>query len=1167
MKKKRHEQQFLREEFKKLFYIIKLFFFFLLLSSNLLWATQTYAQDALFNLNLNNVSLEEVFDAIRQQSEFEFFYNNDQVNTSVKVNVKAKNANIESVLKQALPAIYEYTIDNRYILIYKRKEITSDQSSPTQPQSKQQVKKTITGIVTDKDGESIIGANILEVGTTNGAISNVDGRFSLQVEENAFIRISYIGYLVQEINTTGKTTFNITLLEDTQALEELVVVAYGTQKKIALTGAVSSLQTKDLLSSSSANLANALSGKMSGLITIQSSGQPGKDDATMYLRGVGTTNGQQPLILIDGVPRDNIMAIDANEVASVSILKDASATAVFGVRGANGVILINTRRGNAEKTEFSVNVENSWQSFIRKPARIHSWEYMALRNEALSNDKRDILYDDEIITRYSNPNKTDLEEYMYPDHYYYGESIKEFTPQTRMNINMSGGSQKFQYFVSATYLYQGGQFKTEPESKLGYNPQTRLNRFSFRSNIDYELHKNLKTFLNLGNYIEKVGMPGSNITGVNMDNSIIEAMYLLNVTLPITPGPTTIAGFDVPPDEVIVADYLPERSGFMIINRVGERKETRLNLNGSLGAEWNLGFLTDGLSTRIMISFDNRAANTTVSTIMPRKYNVKLDYDNHTIYFPGIKSEKFPIILNKSANSRYSINLQYSLNYERAFNEDHRVGGLLLTQRDYWESSRGEMPYNYLGLVGRLSYSYKYRYLFDINTGYNGSEQFSPKNRFGFFPSFSAGWVIGNESFFQNLAGKETITNMKLRASYGLVGNDKLSGVRFLYLDENTIETSSGVNGPFYAEEPIPSLGRGRYIKEGKIGNPDLQWEVAKKINLGVDLTFLNALSLTVDYYQGTTNKILITRHTVPMIQGVDLNKVPKSNQGKMKNSGFESELVYTKQINKDLFLNFRGNIGYNKNKVVYFDEALLPEDYYYRSRITGYIYGQQWGYLINYDNGNGFFNSQDEIEGYLDKNGDKIVYEMGTPRPGDFKYRDLNGDGRINAKDMAPIGGSSIPQVAYGVMLGANYKWFDLSVIVQGLAKYYNYYSFNNVFELGLQGAYLDYHKNAWTVERYETGEKISYPSLGTIQNVNHQPNDFFIMDRSFLRLKEMMFGFTLPRNLTPRGVVSFRIYVSGQNIFTLDKLPTKTFDPEQGSPNSYPITRTMSVGFNAFF
>ena len=1118
--------------------------------------------NAQITVNQNNKTVKEVMDVIEAAGNVVFFYNDKEVDLNRKVSVRATNDSISKVLDQLFKGTQNsYRIEGRQIYVIKKK---SENSEPV----REKKKIPVTGTVVDENGETLVGATVMVAGTSEGVVTDAQGNFSLMVPEGGQIQISYLGYGTKIVDVGEVGHIKIELSEDAEDIEEVVVVAYGTQKKVTVTGSVSSIQTKDLLQSSSANLTNALSGKLSGLITIQSSGQPGMDDAIMYLRGVGTTNGQQPLILIDGVPRDNIMAIDANEVASITILKDASATAVFGVRGANGVILVTTRRGSAEKTEFSVNVENSWQSFIRKPARIHSWEYMSLRNEALTNDGKDILYDDGIIAKYTNPNKTDLENYMYPDHYYYGESIREFTPQTRVNMNMSGGSQKFRYFVNAAYLHQGGQFKTEPESKLGYDPQTKLNRFSFRSNIDYELHKNFKAFLNLGSYIEKVGLPGSNLTGVNMDNSIIEAMYLLNSTLPITPGPTTIGGFDAPPDEVITADYLPERSGFMIINRVGARKETRLNFNGSLGMEWNLEFLTKGLSTKFMVSFDNRAANVTVSTIMPRKYNVKVDYDNDEIFFPGIRSEKNPITLSKQASSRYTINLQYSLNYERAFNEDHRVGGLLLAQRDYWETSSGEMPYNYLGLVGRLTYSYKYRYLFDVNAGYNGSEQFAPNNRFGFFPSFSAGWVASNEPSLQNLLEKAAITNLKFRASYGLVGNDKLGGVRFLYLDENTIQTSSGKNGPFYAEEPIPSLGRGRYISEGKIGNPELQWEITKKTNFGIDISFFKELSLTVDYYLGETDKILISRHTVPMIQGVELNKVPKSNQGKMKNSGFETELVYGKQMNKELFLNFRGNFGFNKNEVVYFDEAMLPEDYHYRYRTTGYIYGQQWGYLIDYGNGNGFFNSQDEIEGYLDKKGDQIIYEMGTPRAGDFKYKDLNGDGRIDAKDMVPIGGSYIPQIAYGAMAGAIYKWFDLSVAMQGVAKYYKYNSYTNVFELGLQGAYLDYHKNAWTAERYAKGEKITYPALGSIQTVNHEPNEFFIMNSSFLRLKEVMLGFTIPQNLIRgTGISRLRFYASGQNLYTWDKLPTKTFDPEQGGPASYPITRTITVGANVTF
>lgn len=1032
--------------------------------------------------------------------------------------------------------------------------------------------QTVNGIVVDSDGGPVAGA-VVRVFSSAGetaVVTGTDGVFSFTAPAGARIEVSFLGYQTHKADIGGRSELTIVLEEENREIEKVVVVAYGTQRKVTVTGAISSVQSDELRQSSSANLGNALAGKVAGLSSLQSSGQPGKDDANLYVRGVVSVNGSRPLILVDGVERDNLSALDVNEVASVSVLKDASSTAVFGVRGAQGVILITTRRGREGPADFSLNWETSLHSFTRTPERIHSWEYMEMRNQALTNRGEAAEFLPEQIALYTNPDKTDLEAYMYPDHDYYGESIRQFTPQTRVNMNISGGSKRFQYFVNAAYLNQGGQFKTESPDKLGYNPQTRLNRYSFRSNIDFTIHKNLKAFLNLGSYVERVGMPGSSVSGVTFNNSITEAMYLLNSTLPITPGPTTIAGHGAPEDEVVVADYLPERSGFMIINRVGARKETRLSFQGSLGVDWDLSPLIRGLSTKLMVSFDTRADNATVTTLRPRKYNVKVD--NGELMFPGIYSEKNPVTLSKGASSSYVVNIQYSLNYDRTFNDAHKVTAMVLLQRNQNEIAGGSsvalMPYNVLGLSARATYSFRNRYLVELNAGYNGSEQFAPKNRFGFFPAASVGWVASNEPFLSGPLKKAAIDFLKLRVSYGKVGNDRMGNDRFLYLDQMEILTSLGTGGPFYGEEPIPSLGRGRYVLENRLGNPDMQWEVVTKMNVGLDLVLFKDLNITFDYFWGDSDKMLISRQTTPMIQGVKPSLLPKSNMGTMKFSGYEIELAYEKAISPGLSVNARGTFSYNNNRITYFDEVLLPEDYAYRYRTTGYVYGQQWGYQIDYSNGNGMFNSQDEIDGYFDSHGNTIRYSMGTPSPGDFIYKDLNDDGVIDEKDQAPVGGSSIPKITYGISLGVNFRQFDLSVFLQGVGARYSYYAGYNVWELGLRGAYLDYHKRAWTEDRYLAGEKIEYPALGFIETVNHQPNDFFIMNRSFIRLKEVVLGYSVPRKaLSKIGISNIRVYVSGQNLFTFDKLPTRSFDPEQDYQGSYPITRLISIGANISF
>src|SRR5690606_5379982 len=455
--------------------------------------------------------------------------------------------------------------------------------------------KVISGTVTDSvSGTGLPGVSVYVVGALEGVSTDVDGKFQLETgQEEVVLVFSYIGYAEKQIRLAqGELNVQVQLVPSSESLDQVVVVGYGQQKKISVTGAVTSVGTKALRQNSSATLASALAGRLPGLTSIQSGGgQPGRDDATMYLRGAATTNGQSPLILIDGVPRDNIRTIDANEVASVTILKDASATAVFGVRGANGVILITTKRGEAGKTELNISVDQSYTSFTREPERLHSLEYMALRNEAARNDG--IVtppFSEELMAKYANPllgldpsdpeyeQKARIRRYMYPDHDYYREYIARYTPQTRINVNASGGTDRVRFFVNAAFFHQGGNLNTEPESQLGYDPSSWMNRYNFRANLDYRISSTLKSFLNLGSYIEQVNMPAAWLYGNDTQWMMRDILYQAQTILPITPGPTTIEGFGVEPGQIVDPGYM-DRSAFEIINRMGYRNELRSNLN------------------------------------------------------------------------------------------------------------------------------------------------------------------------------------------------------------------------------------------------------------------------------------------------------------------------------------------------------------------------------------------------------------------------------------------------------------------------------------------------------------------------------------------------------------------------------------------------------------
>jgi TonB-linked SusC/RagA family outer membrane protein len=1029
---------------------------------------------------------------------------------------------------------------------------------------------SIAGEVLDADNLPLPGVTVMVQGTTIGTATDVDGKFTLQVPgENAVLLFSYIGYEQLAITVGRQRTLRLTMKEISAELEEVVVVAYGVQKKVSVTGAVSSVQTKDLKVSSSASIANSLAGRITGLTSMQSGGgQPGRDDATMYLRGAATTNGKNPLILIDGVPRDNIRTIDPNEVESVSILKDASATSVFGVRGANGVILITTRRGKEGKPELTVNATQSFSALTREPSHLHSVDYLNLRNQALINDRQESgVFSQEVIARFENPlagldpgdpdyeQKAAVRRYMYPDNDYYRIMIDRWAPQTLVNANLSGGTDKVSYFMNVGYLHQGGQLHTEPESKLGYDPSSKLDRYSFRSNIDYKISPSLTAFLNLGTYIESVNMPGVPAMYNNDQSWMMRDMfYLAQAILPISPGPLTIDGFGVKSGMPLEPSYLNsgkylDRSPYQIINYLGYLNEVRSNLNSSAGLNWDLGFLTKGLSIKGMMSYDSWSKTETKADYESTLYMAFVDANTDELSFSEFSNGSNRLSLSKSAQSRYTVNAQGTLLYSRQFGL-HDVGGMALVQRDYWEATGAEIPYNVLGLAGRATYNYDTRYFGEVNVGYNGSEQFAPSKRFGFFPAVSAGWALSNEGFLKE---NPLLTYLKLRGSAGKVGNDKLGDARFLYIDNITY------GGGGY----MSSLARGYTISEGLLGNPNLTWEIAAKYNVGVDFQLVRDLSVAVDVFKEDRSQILLERRSVPNWQGMPLGNVPKVNMGEVDNRGYEVEVNYSKQIGRDLLVQAKGSFAYNRNRRINVDEVPRDETYVYQTRETGYSINQNWGYLINREQDGGYWTPETLADP------DRITYDFGAPRAGDFVYIDLNGDGIISEKDQAPIGYSNIPRISWGASLNVEYRGFDAYVFFQGLSKYSSNYSGQGVYENTVRGTYYDYHLKAWTEERWRNGEEITYPALAIGTNVNHRANSFFIMDRSFARFKNAEIGYTLPHyTLKLLGISKMRIFLQGQNIFiwSPDFRPTH-LDPENDDSLGYPQTKTFSVGTNITF
>lgn len=1030
-------------------------------------------------------------------------------------------------------------------------------------------KSIVKGKVVDETGAALPGVNVRIKGSAYGTITDANGLFSVNAPKNTMLQFVMIGFKTTEL-AASKENMLVQMSQNSEMLNDVMVVAYGTQKKVTMTGSVASVNSKEVLRNPAPNITAALTGKLPGLTTIQTSGEPGRDDVTMFLRGVGTTNDASPLILVDGLVRESIRAVDANEIASVSVLKDASATAVFGVRGANGVILITTKRGEKGKMEVNGSAEHSTQKFVTMPEILDSYQHALLRNEACTNDGQPAYYSDEKLAKYKSwETGTPVDPYWYPNNNWMNIIYKKYAPMSRYNLNISGGTEKVQYFVNAGYLHQGGMFNVEPKSYLGYDPQSKLDRYNFRSNIDYQVNKIIKTSIDISSNIEKIN--GNN----GLDNVLYASVWS---TSPTAPGPLTLAGYETvngsgTNEESGAGHILEDRNqvqpAYGHLNRSGYYLETRSALQSTLSTDLNLSSITKGLSARAVVSYASNASDYVSGSKSFVIYHWDLDPKTGEpyYYYDGDDADDPTISISNWKSSDWKVNLQAQAKYERTFDKKHYVTGMLLAEREMSEKASADLPYNILTTAARFSYAYDYKYLCEVSMGYNGSEQFSPSNRFGFFPAASVGWVVSNEPF---LTGNDIVTNLKLRASYGKTGNDRMSGSRFLYLS-NIYKSGGGFWNP-----SIPSLAEGYKVTEAYIGNPDLTWETALKQDLGIDLTLFKDLTLTADYYLEKRNNILIQTGTVPMLQGRAISSLPLLNMGRVRNSGYEVQINYHKNLTKNWNITLSTNYAYNDNKVMFTDEAELPKTYACRYRKTGYSIGQNFGYKIDRSvdeakgkDGSGFFNSQDQI------NNSGLAYEIGTPKPGDFIYVDENKDGKINDKDLVPIGYSStIPKISYSTSLGTQIMNVDFSVMLQGVSKYSKYYEGPGVDETYGGKAMYKSFLNRWSAERYAAkmnGEDIviDRPRLCDVNgSTSHVKNDYYIMDASFWRIKNIELGYTLPKRLIKEaGIETVRMYANANNLYTRNYMRISGLDPEQSSQGVYPSIRIYNIGINVTF
>lgn len=1029
---------------------------------------------------------------------------------------------------------------------------------------------TIKGKVMDgTQKESLPGANIKVKGTNTGTITDYDGNYTIVVPNKKSVLVfSFMGYINQEVVVGDQKNINIILKDDTQSLDEVVVIAYGSQNKGLVTSAMSSIGTKELIKSPVASITNVLAGTLPGVSSVQSSGQPGKDAATIYVRGSGSLDNSlaKPLILVDGVERE-FSQIDPNEIESVSILKDASSTAVFGVRGANGVVLVTTRRGKLGKPVISASTSLGLQQPISLVKQTGSYEFARfwnIKKELDGETDKKFLFTPEQIEAY----RTGSDPIMYPSMDWGKYIFNDIYLQSKNNLNISGGSENVKYFISIGYLYQNGLLKQLPGQK--YDNNYRYDRYNYRANIDANLTKTTTMRLGIGGNLGKTKEPLNVISGTNADQN---PWVIAQIWSHPFAGPGFVNGIRtlVPKDLVPLGEVL--RDGMFVFYGKGFTENYQTTLNLDLDITQQLDVITPGLSISVKGAYDNEfkllkkrtGGDVEYQTVYYQSYfnsnglmnQTDPDYDKTHIYLPG--GNDSPLYYSDAQDRGRAQNwyIEGRINYENTFAGDHKVSGLVLynQSRNYYPKSYTYIPRSYIGLVGRATYSYQSKYLFDINMGYNGSENFAPgKTRFGLFPAVSGGWVISAEKFMEH---QKFFDFLKLRISWGRVGSDKgVDNARFMYMPA-TWQSDGGYS--FGVNNPITSPAFGI----SQIGNPNVTWETADKQNYGIDFKVLdNRLSVNADYFIEHREGILISPQSTPAIIATSL---PNLNIGKVDNKGYEIALNWNDNIGRDFNYNIGANISYARNKIIYKDEVMKQFGY---MNETGGPTGRQSG-LYQYIR---LYQKSDFItgaDGELNLNPD-LPQPYQKVHPGDAMYADLNGDKVVDGNDKFVTGYSERPEYTFGLNMGCNWKGFSFSMQWIGATHVNKMYDieyripFTNAGKRGLLTYFYD---GSWTPEN-QLNAIYPRPSEES-ESWNSEPSTLWLKDSSYLRLKSLNVGYTINRNefLKKLGISSLSLTFSGYNLLTFS--PLKYIDPE-GVTNrfgDYPLVKLYSFGLNLNF
>lgn len=1071
------------------------------------------------------MTIKQAIQLIEKNSNYTFFYNAADLK-----NTTNKNLNCEGTIEEVLKEVFKgsgitYMIKGNEIIL----KVNKEEAAQQQPKKK----RTVTGTVVDaENGDPVIGATVVVKGQKDGVITDLDGNFTIAISgSKAQLEFSYIGYRKKTVDVGDLGVINVKMESDNQLLSEVVVVGAGTQKKVSVTGSITSVKGLELKAPSS-SLTTSFAGKLAGVISMTSTGEPGAA-SEFYIRGVSTFGGRAtPLILLDDVEIStaDLNNIPAETIESFSILKDASATAIYGARGANGVMLITTKTGKEnEKTRINVTVENSFNKPMNFPDFVNGATWMEMYNVA------QLTRNPGATPKYSqldiDNTRNQVNPYIYPDVQWKDVIFKNMNMNQRANVNISGGGSKASYYMSLQANHDTGLLDTK--KVYSYNNNINNWGYNFQNNISYKITSTTKIDLHMNAQIR-------NKKGPNYSTSDLFAQMLycnpinFPVTFPAQPGDTHIRFGNA----IWTGSSVRTNPYAYMLSSFKEYNENTLNT--SLKINQKLDFVTKGLSVQAMVNWKNWASSSYNRTIEPYYYGIKggsynpsnpTDYEIERLGTSGTDYLKTSDISKASDQTFY---LDARVNYDRQFNLHHVTGMLMYMQREYRSSV---LPERNQGFSGRFTYDYGQRYLVELNFGYNGTERLAKKERFEFFPAVSLGWVISNEKFFEPMT--KYIDNLKIRGSYGLVGSDETGlsagAQHFLYIDQvslNNIGFTTGVDMNYTLYGPL--------VTNYAVVNGG--WERVKKLDIGIDLELFRQLTITADYFNEKRYNILLHREAWPESLGYYTAK-PWSNKGKVDNWGIELSVNWRKEFTKDLYVDFRGNFTYTENKYVNLDEPVYP---YVWKTSTGKPLSRTTGYIAQ-----GLFSSQEEIDNSPTQN-------LGsTVKPGDIKYRDVNGDGKIDGSDqvmISPYG--TTPRIQYGLGMNVTYKKFDFGVFFNGSAK-------RTIMISGISPfGQSDYNVMQFIADDYwsesNPNPNAKYPRLGltSSQTANNTvASTYWMRNGNFIRFKTLELGYKFKYG---------RVYLNGDNIAVFS--PFKLWDPEL-SWNAYPLQRTFNIGVQLNF